>query len=59
MRKSGFKGLTGALLAGSFLLAVPGTALAASVVTLVPAVFVFAAGQDYLEKGIVAAGVKG
>ena len=30
MRKSGFKGLTGALLAGSFLLAVPGTALAAS-----------------------------
>jgi len=36
-----------------------GTALAASVVTLVPAVFVFAAGQDYLEKGIVAAGVKG
>ncbi len=35
-----------------------GTALAASVVTLVPAVFVFVAGQDYLERGIVAAGVK-
>lgn len=35
-----------------------GTALAASVVTLVPAVFVFAAGQDYLAKGIVASGIK-
>ncbi|MCI8918016.1 MAG: carbohydrate ABC transporter permease [Eubacterium sp.] len=35
-----------------------GTALAASVVTLVPAVFVFVVGQDYLEQGIVASGMK-
>lgn len=36
-----------------------GYAFAASVITLVPAVFVFLAGQDYLEKGIVYAGMKG
>lgn len=35
-----------------------GMALAASVVTLVPAVFVFFMGQDYLEQGIVASGMK-
>lgn len=36
-----------------------GYAFAASVITLVPAVFVFLMGQDYLEKGIVYAGLKG
>lgn len=35
-----------------------GTALAASVVTLAPAVFVFVSGQDYLEQGIAASGIK-
>lgn len=35
-----------------------GTALAASVITLAPAVFVFVAGQDYLEQGIAASGIK-
>lgn len=35
-----------------------GMALAASVVTLAPAVFVFVMGQDYLEQGIVASGIK-
>lgn len=35
-----------------------GVALAASVVVLVPAAFVFAAGQDYLEQGILATGIK-
>lgn len=35
-----------------------GVALAASVVVLVPAAFVFAAGQDYLEQGIIATGIK-
>lgn len=33
-------------------------AFAASVITLAPALFVFLAGQDYLEQGIVAAAVK-
>ncbi len=36
-----------------------GYAFAASLITLVPAVFVFLSGQDYLEKGIVYAGLKG
>lgn len=35
-----------------------GIAFASSVVTLAPAIFVFFAGQDYLEQGIVAAAVK-
>lgn len=35
-----------------------GMALAASVITLVPAVFVFFMGQDYLEQGIVSSGMK-
>ena len=35
-----------------------GMALAASVVTLIPAVFVFFMGQDYLEQGIAASGMK-
>lgn len=35
-----------------------GLAFAASVVALLPAFFVFLAGQDYLEQGIVAAAVK-
>lgn len=35
-----------------------GTALSAAVVMLIPALFVFAAGQDYLEQGIVASGIK-
>ena len=35
-----------------------GFAFAASVVTLVPSVFVFLLGRDYLEKGIVASGLK-
>lgn len=35
-----------------------GLAFAASVVTLLPSFFVFLAGQDYLEQGIVAAAVK-
>ena len=35
-----------------------GLAFAASVVTLIPAVFVFIMGQEYLEQGIVAAGIK-
>ncbi len=36
-----------------------GYAFAASVITLVPPVFVFLMGQDYLEQGIVYAGLKG
>lgn len=36
-----------------------GIALAASVVTLIPAALVFALGQDRLEQGIVASGMKG
>lgn len=35
-----------------------GMAFAASVVTLLPAMFVFLLGQDYLEQGIAAAAVK-
>ena len=35
-----------------------GMALAASVITLMPAVFVFFMGQDYLEQGIVSSGMK-
>lgn len=35
-----------------------GTALAASVVVLIPAAFVFSIGQDYLEQGIIASGIK-
>lgn len=35
-----------------------GFAFAASVVTLVPSVFVFLLGQDYLEQGIVASALK-
>ena len=35
-----------------------GYAFAASVVALIPAVFVFLLGQDYLEKGIVASAIK-
>lgn len=36
-----------------------GSAFAASVVMLVPSVFVFVMGQDYLEQGIVYSGLKG
>lgn len=36
-----------------------GAAFAASVVMLIPAVFVFIMGQDYLEQGIVYSGLKG
>lgn len=39
-------------------LAQAGIAFAASVITLIPAVFVFIIGQDYLEKGIVASALK-
>lgn len=35
-----------------------GMAFAASVAVLVPALLVFLAGQDYLERGIIAAGMK-
>ncbi len=35
-----------------------GTAFAASVLVLLPAVLVFLAGQDYLEHGIVSTAVK-
>lgn len=35
-----------------------GFAFAASVITLIPAVFVFLLGQDYLEQGIVFSGLK-
>ncbi len=35
-----------------------GTALAASVLTLIPAALVFVMGQDYLEQGIAASGIK-
>lgn len=35
-----------------------GMALTASVITLIPAVFVFIMGQDYLEMGISASGLK-
>lgn len=40
-------------------LAQAGYAFAASVIALIPAVFVFLLGQDYLEQGIVYAGLKG
>ncbi len=39
-------------------LAESGYAFAASVVALIPAIFVFLLGQDYLEKGIVASAMK-
>ncbi len=35
-----------------------GNAFAASIITLIPAVFVFVWGQDYLEQGIVFSGLK-
>lgn len=35
-----------------------GTSFAASVVIMAPSVFLFACGQNYLEKGIVASGLK-
>ncbi len=35
-----------------------GIALAASVIALIPAVFVFVIGQDYLEQGIISSGIK-
>lgn len=35
-----------------------GIAFASSVITLIPAAFVFVMGQEYLEQGIVASGVK-
>ena len=35
-----------------------GYAFAASAITLIPAVFVFAWGQDYLEQGIIYSGLK-
>lgn len=35
-----------------------GRAMAASVITLIPATFVFVIGQDYLEQGIAASGIK-
>lgn len=35
-----------------------GQLLAASVITLIPAMFVFAIGQNHLEKGIIASGMK-
>ena len=39
-------------------IAYAGIALAASVITLIPALFVFMLGQDYLEQGIAASGIK-
>ena len=35
-----------------------GYAFAASIITLIPAVFVFVWGQDYLEQGIIFSGIK-
>ncbi len=35
-----------------------GTAFCASIITLIPAVFVFVLGQDYLEQGIIYSGLK-
>ena len=35
-----------------------GYAFCASVITLIPAVFVFVLGQDYLEQGIIYSGLK-
>lgn len=34
------------------------TMLAAAVITLIPAAFVFIIGQDYLEQGIIASALK-
>ena len=39
-------------------LAQAGSAFCASVITLIPAVFVFVFGQDYLEQGIIYSGLK-
>ena len=36
-----------------------GYAFCASIITLIPAVFVFVMGQDYLEQGIIYSGLKG
>lgn len=36
-----------------------GFAFCASVMMLIPAVFVFALGQDHLEQGIIYSGLKG
>ncbi len=36
-----------------------GFAFGASVITLIPAVFIFLSGQEYLEKGIIYSGLKG
>ena len=36
-----------------------GYAFCASVITLIPAAFVFIMGQDYLEQGIIYSGLKG
>lgn len=36
-----------------------GFAFAVSVITLIPAVFVFAFGQEHLEQGIIYSGLKG
>lgn len=36
-----------------------GITLAASVIALIPAFFVFKLGQDYMEQGIIASGIKG
>ncbi len=36
-----------------------GFAFAASVITLIPAIFVFAFGQEHLEQGIIYSGLKG
>ena len=35
-----------------------GYSFAASVITLIPAVFVFLSGREYLEQGIAASGLK-
>ena len=35
-----------------------GYAFCASVITLIPAAFVFVMGQDYLEQGIIYSGLK-
>lgn len=35
-----------------------GFALCASLITLIPAAFVFVLGQDYLEQGIIYSGLK-
>ena len=35
-----------------------GSAFCTSIITLIPAVFVFVLGQDYLEQGIIYSGLK-